>query len=260
MSVVRVAEDHLAHLLLASGHPRIAAALAAPLPISVDLTKGDPYDQGQSNACSCHAAPKGVEIVSGFVGSMRGLYADTGMLDDGRTLVDVLHSLRNVGLASFTGRVGARYSDVADPPNAVNGLPYGTSKLRFDLGEHIIPPTAPNLSDQLAASIATGCPVYIASAVGASFDALTVGTVAEPDPTAVAGHALLIVGYRTTITGERQFRVTNSWGAWDENGECWVSLAWVAACWELHPLIFTHGTPAGPSLLDRVRDAIRGAL
>lgn len=262
MTVRRTAVDHLAHLLPAKASERIAAALAAPLPIAVDLSKGDPFDQGQSNACSTHALCKGIEIVSGYIGSMRGLYADTGNGDDGRRLVDVLHAARTTGVAAFLGDADpGRYSDVASPPNAVQALPMGTDRIPLDLGEHIVSPQAPDLSDQMAATLASGCPVYFATAVGRSFDNLTMGTVAEPDPTATTGHALLVVGYRVASTGERQFRVENSWGRWDENGECWVSLGFLAMSWELHPLIYTCATPpAGPSLLDKVRAAVMGLL
>jgi hypothetical protein len=260
MTVIRTAAEHLEHLLPATASERIAAACAAPLPLSVDLSAGDSYDQGQSNSCSTHALCKGIEIVSGYIGSMRGLYADTGNADDGRRLVDVLHAARTTGVAAFLGDVDGRYSDVASPPNAVQELPMGTARIPLDLGEHIISPQAPDLSDQMAATLASGCPVYFATAVGRSFDSLTMGTVAEPDPTATTGHALLVVGYREASTGERQFRVENSWGAWDENGECWVSLSFLAMSWELHPLIYTGKPPAGPSLIDKVRAAVMGLL
>ena len=63
----------------------------------------------------------------------------------------------------------------------------------------------------------------------------------KPDPATDpdgGGHALALVGFRTMPDGSRQFRVQNSWGeAWDDAGECWASTAWMAACWELHPVL-----------------------
>lgn len=239
-------------------HPAIAAALEAPLPLASDLTRDPPTNQGRSSSCTAHALVKGVEIVTGFRGSMHALYSVVGAMegslaDNGRECVDCLAAVRTSGLAPFEGpSPDGRSSDVwtaedtsAAPPNVSLAVTAGELALArehlADLGQHTIDPHAPNLSDLVVASLASGAPVYLGTQVGGAFEDLGNGTVAQPDPAgdpSAGGHALLIVGHRTNADGSRDFLVENSWGeAWSGKGECWASLAWVAACWELHPLI-----------------------
>ena len=229
---------------------------AVPLPAAVDNSLQPATDQGQSSSCTAHSLVKGVEILTGFKGSMHVLYSLTGTLenelplaDDGRQCVDCLTVVATQGLAPFAGPTpDGRNSDVTTdaPANVtVAATPEevtAASLHMFALGRNSIDPTSANLSDLLASCLAAKGVVYLGTEVGQAFEQLSGDTVAEPDLTPNdpngGGHALIIVGYRTNAAGVREFKVQNSWSVnWDLTGLCWVSLAWCAACWELHPLL-----------------------
>ena len=196
-----------------------------------------------------------MEKLTGFRGSMHVLYSMAGtkegerpLADDGRLCTDCLEVIASQGVAPFEGPTAdGRNSDV-DPSNATSPatpaeVAAAASNL-VNLGENSIDPNDPNVSDLVASCLAAGGIVYLGTQVGQAFEQLAGAMVAQPDPANdpnAGGHALDIVGYRTMPDGSRQFKVQNSWGeSWDEAGECWASLAWVQACWELHPLL-----PAG---------------
>jgi hypothetical protein len=254
-------------------HPAHAAALAAPLPASADNSLQPVTDQGQSSACTWHSLVKGIQICTGFYGSMHVGYSCTGELegetplaDDGRQCTDSLTVAATIGVCPFEGdSPDGRNSDIytaadttAKPANVCLPATAAEKALaaerRFDFGGNSISPTDADVSNLVAGCLAAKGVVYLGTQVGAAFEQLAGETVAVPDPandTSGGGHALIIVGYRTASDGSRQFRVQNSWGeSWDENGECWASLAWVQACWELHPLL-----PISPpaSIFDRAK-------
>ena len=249
------------------GSDPVAARLAqGNLPASTDLHKDPPLDQGQTSSCTAHALTKGVEILTGALGSQHVLYSLTGarqgdLTDSGRQCSDTIAVAREQGLAPFEGDVEGRHSDVSTT-NVTAPATYDETKAalahRVDLLPLRIDPAIPDLSDRIVASLAIGSPVYLGTEVGAAFEDLGAGMVAQPTPandTSGGGHALVIVGHRTNADGSRDFRVQNSWGeSWDEAGECWASLAWVAATWELYPLSIAAGSP---SILAEVVDALR---
>ena len=240
-------------------HPDHAEALASPLPDTADNSKLPPTDQGQSSSCTAHSLIKGVEIVAGFVGSEHVLYSMSGALeespiaDNGRQCVDCLTVVSTMGVAPFAGpSPDGRNSDIWTPTDAMSPPPNvnlpatpaettAAASNKFALGSNSLDPAAANLSDLLASCLAAKGVVYLGTQVGQAFEQLQGQTVAQPDPANdpnAGGHALIIVGYRTMPDKTRQFKVQNSWGeSWDEAGECWASLAWCAACWELHPLL-----------------------
>jgi hypothetical protein len=224
-----------------------------PLPTSVDNSLQPATDQGQTSSCTAHSLVKGVEILTGFKGSMHVLYSLTGTLekesplaDDGRQCIDCLEVVSTQGLAPFAGPTpDGRNSDVTDTNVCVPATDSEVTEAslhKFCFGENSIDPAATNLSDLLASCLAAKGVVYLGTEVGQAFESLSGDTVAQPDPVANdpngGGHALIIVGYRTNAAGVREFKVQNSWSVtWDLQGTCWVSLAWCAACWELHPLL-----------------------
>ena len=260
--------------------PRIASALAAPLPTAVDRSLPPPMDQGQTSSCSAHALVKAIEIVTGYRGSPRDLYYSAGLLegdtsDDGRELVDCLTAVATSGIAPFAGPTpDGRNSDVT--PENVQDVPTPKDyfyRRKFDLGRASIDPRGDHVSDLCAATLAAGGVIYLGTQVGNAFEELQGAVVAQPDPAndpSGGGHALAGVGYRTMPDGSRQWRVENSWGeAWDEAGECWASTAWLAACWELHPVLapLEAGAPdpspageRGAGLLDAVLVAVDRAI
>ena len=239
-------------------HARIAHKYgAAALPASVDLSCGKVTDQGQSSSCTAHALAKGAEIAaSGFLASEHALYRLTGELendygDDGRQLIDCLTIARTRGLAPFGGpSPDGRNSDVwtaqdtsLRPPNVTLACsPAELAALHpLDFGQTSIDPTAADLEQEACAALAAGHPLYVGGQVGSAFEALSGAMVAVPDPAndpTGGGHAMLVAGYRTMPDGSRPFRVYSSWGeSWDDAGECWASLAWLASMWEIHPLV-----------------------
>ncbi len=252
--------------------PRLAAALAGPLPTTVDLSRHPGYDQGQTSSCTAHALAKCVEIATGYRASMRDIYFEAGDLehdtsDDGRELLDCLTVLRAFGAAPYAGPVEGRVSDVTEanastPPYS----PTLAARRRIDLGQATIDPHADNLSDLVVACLSLGAPIYLGTVIGDAFEVLAGATVAQPDPATDpdgGGHALALVGFRTMPDGSRQFRVQNSWGeAWDDAGECWASLAWVASCSELHVCLppLSAAGERGAGLLDAVLVAVDRAL
>ena len=266
---------------LRSLRPAHAAALAAPLPAAVDNSRHPDTNQGQSSACTAHALVKCVEIVTGFSGSEHVLYSLSGtrggenpLVDDGRCLSDCLAVIQTMGLAPFEGpSPDGRNSDVwtADdtsvPPNvcvAATAAEIGAASehVYAGLGLNSIDPADSNVSNLVAACLAAGGAVYLGTQVGQAFEQLGGTTIAQPDPANDpngGGHALALVGYRTASDGSRQFRVQNSWGeSWDDAGECWASLAWLQACWELHPLV--PASPAPPTILQSVEDELRAIV
>ena len=249
--------------------PRILEKLAGPLPTSTDLTVLPPTDQGQTSSCTAHALMKIVEITAGYRGSMRTLYAQTGAMqgdpsDDGRELLDCLDAIAHLGVAPFEGPVEGRNSDVTQANATLPVTPAEASAAdmrRINLGRSSIDPAASNACNVVVASLAAGGPIYLGARVGDAFDGLQGATVAQPDPvndpTAV-GHALALVGHRTMPDGLRQFKIENSWGEWDDKGECWVSEAWLHACFELHPCLPPVASSPQPSKAPHRRQPTHG--
>ncbi len=223
---------------------------SAPLPPCVDLSLRPAFDQGQTSSCTAHALAKAAQILGAGMISEHVLYSLTGaregdMSDDGRQLVDCLAVAASPGLAPYAGPVEGRASDVtaanattpATPAEVAACVPFASAG-----AGNSIDPAASDLAEQVTACLAAGGVIYLGAQVGAQFQGLTGDEVAIPDPAndpEGGGHALLIVGYRTAPEGGPvEVRVENSWGeSWDSAGECWATLAWVAACWELHPLL-----------------------
>lgn len=255
-------------------HPAIAALLAASVPASVDLAPFEPprLDQGQTGSCTAHSLSGSTSTACrkaghqvGFEPSPRETYATTRgieranstpagqplplLTDSGAEPADVFTACAQFGIAPMQGPTpDGRNSDVwsdadtsAQPPN-VNSEPdanqlqqAGTTLVT---GEYAISPSDANISDQVAASLAAGFPVYVATFVDTAFEQLQPGQVAQPpnqnDPNG-GGHAIYLSGYTTNPDGSRTFILTNSWGiGWCDNGRCLVSEAWLKACWELY--------------------------
>ena len=239
--------------------PKIAAALAVPLPANIDLSVHPAYDQGQTSSCTAHALMKCVEIVTAWRGSMRCLYAQAGAIegdtaDDGREPLDCMQAIAAQGVAPYAGPTpDGRVSDVT-PENATQPVSPAEATAadtnRINLGSASIDPKSDNLSDLVVASLAVKAPIYLGTLVDYAFEELQGQTVAQPTPPTepdAGGHALTLCGVRTMPDGSRQFRVENSWGeSWDEAGECWATLAWVAACSELHPCVLQGAVVPAP--------------
>ena len=258
-----------------ASHPVIAVMLAAAsIPASCDLAPYEParLDQGQSGSCTAHSfsgststACRKAGIVLGFEPSPRETYATTrgieraaatpagtplpALTDSGAEPADVFTAGSTFGTSPMLGPTpDGRNSDIwtaadttAQPEN-VNNEPDGnqlqTAGTSIVTGEYAIDPTAANVSDVVAAAIASGFPVYVAFFCDSAFEQLQVGQIAQPpntnDPNG-GGHAVYLSGYTTNADGTRTFILSNSWGTgWCDNGRCLVSEAWLKATWELY--------------------------
>jgi hypothetical protein len=258
----------------AASHPVIAAILAATVPASVDLGQWEPprLDQGQTGSCTAHSlsgststACRKAGIQLGFEPSPRETYASTRgieraaqtpagqplplLTDSGAEPADVFTACAQFGVAPMQGPTpDGRNSDIwsdadttAQPANVNNEVDANqlqAAGTTIVTGEYAIDPSAANVSDQVAAALAAGFPVYVAAFVDTAFEQLQPGQVAQPpntnDPNG-GGHAIYLSGYTTNADGTRTFILTNSWGTgWCDNGRCLVSEAWVKAAWELY--------------------------
>ena len=157
-----------------------------------------------------------------------------------------------MGVAPFAGpSPDGRNSDIWTPTDAMSPPPNvnlpatpaettAAASNKFALGSNSLDPAAANLSDLLASCLAAKGVVYLGTQVGQAFEQLQGQTVAQPDPANdpnAGGHALIIVGTARCRTRRGNSRCRTLGESWDEAGECWASLAWCAACWELHPLL-----------------------
>jgi C1A family cysteine protease len=74
-------------------------------------------------------------------------------------------------------------------------------------------------------------PVIFGTKVGTDFEAYFNGDlnkVFDPTTSPVGGHAMIIVGFRTNISGEKEFLIRNSWGtSFGINGKCWFSSKYI---------------------------------
>lgn len=276
LGLKRSAPHKLAARVSLAEHPVVRAALAATsLPDSVDLAAFEPpvFDQGQTGSCTAHATTAGVATSFsaggkplGFVPSMDLLYKATrayeralatpvgsplpALRDSGAELADVYTVLGRYGVKAMAEALTSdgRFSDcevatVNDEPD-VSALIASGQKLV--VGPYGVDPSTANVSDVLAAAIVAKIPLGTAEFVDTAFEQLQAGQVAgapnQSDPNG-GGHATLLTGYRPNPSGVgRQFKLRNSWGAsWCDEGYVWVSPAWLAAVWELHPLACVLG-------------------
>ena len=109
-------------------------------------------------------------------------------------------------------------------------------------GEYSIPVQA-GCAVTVAQCLDANIPVWIGFFCDTEFengDASVVrGAPNAADPNG-GGHAVYLSGYRTNPAGDLEFRLENSWGdEWCDAGGCWVSVAFVEACWSLWPFAVT---------------------
>jgi hypothetical protein len=259
----------------AEEHPLIMGAIAS-LPIGADLSASAPVvlNQGECDGCWAHSATTlkytrekiktgGVPILASPLFFMQCMYAEyrkakfpkgafpagyAGALQDqGAQLDDAVRCFTQWGWATFgavqqqgatdvPATIDARGEPLALPELTTAKLIEGVPR-QFG-GEYDIAPGA-SAPRTVAASLAAGIPVWIGALVGQAFQALQAGQVAQPcprsDPTK-GGHAMSILGFRTTAGDELEFLCRNSWGPdWCEGGNCWLSAKFVATAWSLIP-------------------------
>lgn len=257
--------DKLARAKPASLHPVLAAILATTLVASASLATHEPsrLDQGQTGSCTAHSLCGAVYTAMAgalpFVPSPDLDYKGSRSLeraaaapvdgtlpelqDVGAELADAIQSMAVDGIAPMAGPAADGRNSDCDPATVNDELDVArleaaattviTGEYRITVGGA---PGA-SLSDQVAAAIAAGFPVYVGFFVDSLFEDLQPGQVAqapnEADPNG-GGHAVYLSAFTTNADGSRTFTLTNSWGTgWCDQGRCLVSEAWLAAAWEL---------------------------
>lgn len=260
------------------GHAKGGSTLppeADKLPKPPTSADGLDIDQGQSGSCTLGSTSCAVWlalVASGdslpFVPSQRFGYATVRsreraagspqgdglpLLEDvGADLEDVLVMFGTDGCIPmkaaktpdgrfydlWTALDGSAPANVNDEPEPLDLEDAGDVVVTLDPNAHTISPSAPNVSDLMAAALAADppLPVVAGGLVDTAFMRLQAGQVAQPadpnDPNA-DGHAYVFTKYRTNPKGEREFFLKNSWGHWCEGNGCWVSVAFVRAQWAM---------------------------
>lgn len=230
---------------------------------SAMLTPCPVLDQGPTGTCHAHSAagaiwtayqatgqppafvPSPGQIAALTYATVQGPASVRGPLQDtGADLSDDAKALAKWGVAPMRAPTAdGRNSDAA--LNADGSFPEPDvgqmviSGAALIAGEYsiVVDADAPRLC---ALSLDQGIPIWLGTLVGSAFERLQSDQTAEPtDPTeyGAGGHALYAYGYRTASDGTYEFRVMNSWGTgWCDGGGCWVSQAWLLACWMLWPM------------------------
>ena len=250
------------------GHPAIAQLLGA-IPSSADLSPHAPsiLDQDGTGSCTAHSICAGVATAAAVAGVElalpspdveykvtrgleRALAAPASTLlvpltDDGAELADAIWAMATAGVCPMGAGVGGRHSDV-DPATVNDEADLARleeAATTIVTGDYRIEGSGQNLSDQVAAALAAGFPVYVGFFVDSAFEALQPGQVAgapdQNDPNG-GGHAVILTGFSTAADGTRTFTLRNSWGAgWCNGGTCLVGQAWLDAAWEFWVLDVT---------------------
>lgn len=223
-------------------------------------------DQGATGTCHSHSACGAVwcaftaagqsptlgsplSLASCTYGDVRAGLVPPGLplpplMDTGADLSDDAKAMAKWGLPPMGPNVEGRHSDV---PNDEPGVPFPepdeaklqiASKNLID-GEYQIPIDA-NAPRLCALALDAGIPIWVGFFVDSAFEALGPNDVAQApntSDTSGGGHAVYLSGYRTAADGTYEFRLENSWGpGWCDGGACWVSEAWLKACWMLWPM------------------------
>jgi len=250
------------------------AASGATIIQSIDLTpKGKQRkDQGQSGSCTAHSLSVVLYLAQVTAGvaapvdpSEHCLYSLSGRLenasaapdvipDNGRQLTTCLGVVASPGIGPQGTSPDGRNSDIwtagdlayhnlAGPPANVSLdlTPAETAALvPMVLDVRTIDPAAADMEETIQAALIAGAAVYLGTEVGSAFQNVTDDTEpmpdADPNDPQGGGHALALVGFRPAPDGGVEYKIDNSWGstAWGDAGECYVSVAWLRNCWELH--------------------------
>ena len=210
------------------------------LPESVILADLPPVlDQGQVGSCTANALAGAIEILhahqglEAFVPDRMAIYyreraregsvtEDAGaMLADGVGVVREGYAAERRYIPTWCAEWCAEPAPLSpDAPRVVNSDPV---------------PVSPEAAMWCLAS---GFPVVVGLAITEAWDVATGDTLPAPSGVPIGGHAVCLVGYRTTAEGV-QFRVRNSWGdAWCDGGYAWLPESWITLshCGEVHVL------------------------
>lgn len=255
----------VAHRLRATVHPRILAALATGPSNGIELEACPTLNQRGSGTCHAHSyvaarwvaqkangkpllwVPSPLALASVTYADMqrKGPTPADGwpvLQDTGAELQDDSDAGKRWGLAQIGPSPDGTLGDVPDTPED-NSFPEpdieqlqqagpnaGDAEYSIAIDSAVI--------DTAAATLDAKIPIRTAFYCDSAFEQLGPNDVApapnEADPKG-GGHSTYLRAHKL-VSGKRQFRLENSWGAsWCDSGGVWVSEEWMRACWDLHP-------------------------
>lgn len=254
-------------------NPRIAAVLAAGLPLSYSLSQywRTAFNQGNSDKCHSHSASTSIAVAFASAGkklpfdgppspeniaattyanmrraSWNGISDLPKLLDTGASLEDDVGAVGQWGAGPMGALVGGRYSDSPDD-TAGTFTPEPDERALVVSGKELIVgaysvPLDAAAARLCAASLVAGIPVQVGGPVGNGYEYgdPTVACPAEPDGD---GHATVLLDFRTNpATGELEFWDATSWGnefgvasPVGSPGGRWVGVAWLRSMWQAFP-------------------------
>lgn len=86
-----------------------------------------------------------------------------------------------------------------------------------------------DLINDIVMAISSLHPVVFGTQVGNDLESYNgdPSKVFDPPSSSVGGHAMVIVGYRTNASGQKEFYIRNSWGSWGLQGHAWFSSKYI---------------------------------
>lgn len=249
-----------------SQHAAVSSRLAAHragavvLPTSYQIKGIALLEQGRTPTCFAHAPAYATAIAwpaLGFVPSPkltaagataldRGAGGTPAKLDDeGGTIESVNAFLSQFGAEPMGSAVDGRNSDVSlgNMNDEINLADLNAASQRVLTGQYGVDPSEGDISDTLAACLASDLPIVTTFYADSAFENLQAGQVAgAPDTSDANGgpHAVVLSGY-SQQGGERVFLLDNWWNiasegeVWCDGGTCLVGVPWVSAAYELWP-------------------------
>lgn len=254
------------HRLAATKHAGILAALATGPSPGHELQGCAILQQRGSGTCHAHSAAASRWVAQNaagrpidFIPSPKLIasltYADTqrtgtmpgegwpALQDLGAELQDGSNAIKRWGIAPIGASPDGELGDVPnDPPdNSFPEADLSAVEIAWDMrgdAEYSIPIDS-HVVDVAAATLDANIPIRTGFFCDTAFMQLSPSDVAgapnTSDPNG-GGHSTYLRAHKL-VGGVRQFRLSNSWGkGWCDSGECWVSEAWLQACWELWPV------------------------
>jgi hypothetical protein len=234
-----------------AAHPTSAAA-AFPPAGALRRFRCAQQDQGQTETCYGHATsvlvyvafaaygtplawvPSPLGIARSALAEEQPLKLNPLLVDSGADMADVMTGIGREGVRPMGPLAPLRFSDVT--PETIQRRPTlaedEAGARDIVLGPEALLVGAADFLAQIATSIANlECGVSLGIHDSPAFSNWTAGSPAVSDLsgfTDADGHDVACLDYRTNpTTGELEFWLLSSWGAWGEEGGAWVSGSWL---------------------------------
>lgn len=186
-------------------------------------------DQGQAGSCTANASCDAFELIMAdpvvqlsrlfTYWNARNMTGDAGR-DEGCTLRNTFASFTNLGASPETWwPYDVRYVNERPALGAYEKAYDHKIKGYYAISEEYQPRL-----DQMERALRAGLPVVFGTDVGRQFETTDGTTVLEFPDASLGGHALVVVGFYETDSGERVWVIRNSWGTgWGDKGYCLFS-------------------------------------